>query len=132
MRSIWGSKDLKELFSNIQKDEFYAFGKAQIFGTELYLGGIQATKSKEPLILVSNHKMDNESLLIYQKRWEIETMFGALKSKGFNFEESKITEGYKVEKLMAFLSIAFVWSILVGDYREADKPIPLKKKNLTQ
>ncbi|MCH9739532.1 MAG: hypothetical protein K0U38_01640 [Epsilonproteobacteria bacterium] len=59
-------------------------------------------------------------------------MFGALKSKGFNFEESKITEGYKVEKLMAFLSIAFVWSILVGDYREADKPIPLKKKNLTQ
>ncbi|MCH9739531.1 MAG: hypothetical protein K0U38_01635 [Epsilonproteobacteria bacterium] len=68
MRSIWGSKDLKELFSNIQKDEFYAFGKAQIFGTELYLGGIQATKSKEPLILVSNHKMDNESLLIYIKK----------------------------------------------------------------
>jgi len=128
----FGSKDLKELFSNTQKDEFYAFGKAEIFGTELYLGGIKATKSKEPLILVSDHKMEDESLLTYKKRWEIETMFGALKSKGFNFEESKLTEGYKVEKLMAFLSIAFVWTILVGDYREAEKSISLKKRSLIQ
>ncbi len=28
---------------------------------------------------------------------------------------------------MAFLSIAFIWSILAGDYREQEKPIPLKK-----
>ena len=28
----------------------------------------------------------------YQKRWEIEIMFSALKSKGFNFEESKLIE----------------------------------------
>ncbi len=127
----FGSKDIKELFSYTQKDEFYAFGHTKIFGTELYLGGIQATKSKEALILVSDHKMDSETISIYQKRWEIETMFGALKSKGFNFEESKLTEGYKIEKLMAFLSIAFIWSILAGDYRELEKPIPYKKRTLS-
>ena len=55
-----------------------------------------------------------------------------LKSKGFNFEESKLTEGYKIEKLMAFLSIAFVWSILAGDYRELEKPIVYKKKSLIE
>ena len=76
--------------------------------------------------------MDKETLSTYKKRWEIETLFGALKSKGFNFEESKLTEGYKIEKLMAFLSIAFVWSILAGDYREIQKPIPIKKKSLTE
>jgi hypothetical protein len=130
--NYFGSKDLKELFSHIKKDEFYAFGKTEIFNTELYLGGIKATKSKEALILVSDHKMDKETLATYKKRWEIETLFGALKSKGFNFEESKLTEGYKIEKLMAFLSIAFVWSILAGDYREIEKPIPIKKKNLTE
>jgi len=130
--NYFGSKDLKELFSHIKKDEFYAFGKTEIFNTELYLGGIKATKSKEALILVSDHKMDKETLSTYKKRWEIETLFGALKSKGFNFEESKLTEGYKIEKLMAFLSIAFVWSILAGDYREIEKPIPIKKKNLTE
>jgi len=128
----FGSRDLKELFSHTNKDEFYAFGKTKIFGTELYLGGIEATKSKEALILVSDHKIDKETLPVYKKRWEIETLFGALKSKGFNFEESKLTDGYKIEKLMAFLSIAFIWSILAGDYREQEKPIPLKKKSLIE
>ena len=70
----FGSRDLKELFSHTQKDEFYAFGKTKIFGTELYLDGIEATKSKEALILVSNHKIDKETLSIYKKRWEIETL----------------------------------------------------------
>lgn len=130
--NYFGSRDVKELFSNKNKDEFYAFGETKLFDTDLYLGGIRATKSEEALILVSDHKMDNTSISIYQKRWEIETLFGALKSKGFNFEESKLTEGYKIEKLMAFLSIAFVWSILAGDYRELEKPIPFKKKNLIE
>ena len=131
-KEYFGSRDLKELFSHTNKDEFYAFGKTKIFGTELYLGGIEATKSKEALILVSDHKIDKETLPVYKKRWEIETLFGALKSKGFNFEESKLTDGYKIEKLMAFLSIAFIWSILAGDYREQEKPIPLKKKSLIE
>ena len=126
-----GIRDVKELFSHTNKDEFCTFGEIKLFGTDLYLGGIRATKSEEALILVSDHKMDNSTISTYQKRWEIETLFGALKSKGFNFEESKLTEGYKIEKLMAFLSIAFVWSILAGDYRELEKPIPLKKRTLS-
>ena len=127
-----GSRDVKELFSHTNKDEFYTFGEIKLFGTDLYLGGIRASKSEEALILVSDHKMDNSTISTYQKRWEIETLFGALKSKGFNFEESKLTEGYKIEKLMAFLSIAFVWSILAGDYRELEKPIVYKKKSLIE
>jgi len=127
-----GSKNIQELFSNINENEFYSFGHTNIFGTKLYLGGIKAGKAKEPLIVVSNYKMDKESISTYQRRWEIETMFGVLKSKGFNLEDSKLTEGYKIEKLMAFLSIAFIWSILAGDYRQSLKPIPLKKKNLIE
>ena len=45
------SKDLKALFTNREKDEFYAFGKTTIMKTELHLGGIEATNSKEALIL---------------------------------------------------------------------------------
>jgi hypothetical protein len=41
----------------------YSTGKTKIFNTELYLGGIKATKSKETLILVSDHKIDNKTLL---------------------------------------------------------------------
>ena len=126
-----GTSNTKELFEHINKDEFYAFGECEILGRRLHLGGKEATKSKEPLMLVSNKPMDSNTVSIYQKRWEIETMFGAFKSKGFNLEESKISEGYKVEKLMALLSIAFVWSILAGEYRAIEEPIAYKKKNLT-
>ncbi len=52
---------------------------------------------------------------------------GPLKSRGFNFEESKLIEDYKIEKSMAFLFIAFVWSVLAEDYRELERPILLKK-----
>jgi len=128
--NYFGSKDLQELFSYTKEDELYAFGKAKIFNTKLFLGGIKATQSKEALIFVSNHKIDKNTLLVYKKRWEIETLFGVLKSKGFNFEESKLTDGYKIEKLMAFLSIALIWSLLAGDYRESKKAIAIKKRAL--
>ena len=32
---------------------------------------------------------------------------------------------------MAFLSIGFMWAILAGDYREKEKPIPYKKRVLS-
>jgi hypothetical protein len=125
------SKSVDELFKHVRKNEFCAFGKTTIFDTKVHLGGIKASKADEALIVVSNHKMDKNTISIYQKRWEIETMFGALKSKGFNFEESKISEEYKVEKLMAFLSISFIWSIIAGDYRADSKPIAYKKRELS-
>ena len=129
-KSKLGASNTKELFEHISKDKFYSFGECEILGRRLYLSGKKASKSKEPLILVSNKPMDSNSISIYQKRWEIETMFGAFKSKGFNLEESKLSEGYKIKKLMALLSIAFIWSILAGDYRAIKEPIPYKKKDI--
>jgi len=114
-------ENIDALFKNIKYDEFYGYGKADIFNTELHIGGIQSKKSKEPLILVSNRKMKKETLKIYKKRWEIETLFSALKSRGFNFEETKITDSYKIEKLMALLSICFVWTIRCGEYMNKKK-----------
>lgn len=127
----WEVKNVKELFSNINHDELYSFGQTILFNQELYLGGIRAIKANEPLILVSNIPINEDTIKTYQKRWEIETMFGALKTKGFNFEESKISGKDKVEKLMAFLSISFLWAFLAGEYRTKEEPIPLKK-NFTQ
>jgi len=130
-KNEFGDKNVNELFKHVRKNEFCAFGQTSLFDTNLHLGGIKASKADEALILVSNRKMDKTTIATYQKRWEIETMFGALKSKGFNFEESKISEEDKVEKLMAFLSISFVWSILAGEYKVVDKPIAYKKRELS-
>lgn len=122
------ARTVAELFAHVRKNEFCAFGKTVLFDQNLHLGGIHSSKSDEALVVVSNRPMDKETINTYRQRWEIETMFGALKSRGFNFEESKISEEHKVEKLMALLSLSFIWSILAGEYRQEQSPIALKKK----
>lgn len=126
------ARTVEELFTYVRKNEFCAFGDTMLFNQKLHLGGIRSSKSDEALVVVSNQPMDKETIAIYRRRWEIETMFGALKSRGFNFEESKINEEHKVEKLMALLSISFMWSILAGQYRQKQSPIALKKNNQFQ
>ncbi len=67
-----------------------------------------------------------EVLADYKKHWQIETMFKALKSKGFNFEEMNLVDDKKIEKLIIILSLAYCWAYLVGIYKNEQKPIKLK------
>ncbi|MDP0561439.1 MAG: hypothetical protein QS721_03530 [Candidatus Endonucleobacter sp. (ex Gigantidas childressi)] len=45
------------------------------------------------------------------KRWSIKTMFGNIKSRGFDLESTHMTN-----KLIGLLTIAVVWSLLVGHW----------------
>lgn len=84
-----------------------------IFGTELRVMG-KRINSKELLIVATN----SEELMLedYSKRWLIENMFSCFKKKGFNLESTKMTAHYKIEKLIAIISIAYCWCISVGKH----------------
>lgn len=61
---------------------------------------------------------------IYKERWQIETAFRALKTSGFNIEDTHLTDIERIEKLFALVIIAFTWAYLVGIYlHEHVKPI---------
>ena len=61
---------------------------------------------------------------IYKERWQIETAFRAMKTSGFNIEDTHLTEIERIEKLVALVTIAFAWAYLVGIYlHEQVKPI---------
>ena len=47
-------------------------------------------------------------------RWTIENMFGAFKTRGFNFEDTHMTHLEKIKKLIVLISIAYTWCVLVG------------------
>lgn len=51
---------------------------------------------------------------IYKERWQIETAFKALKTSGFNIEDTHLTDIERIEKLFALVLIAFTWAYLVG------------------
>lgn len=51
-------------------------------------------------LLVARLHYHKRALEEYKGRWQIETMFGCLKKRGFNFEETHLTMPLKIAKLL--------------------------------
>lgn len=84
---------------------------AKLFGIELKIMGKRVNK-KDLLIVATN--ADEFALDDYSNRWSIECMFSCFKKKGFNLESTKMTAGYKIDKLIALVSLAYCCCITVG------------------
>jgi len=52
----------------------------------------------------------------YKRRWQIETMFKALKSSGVNLEDTHLKDSERIKKLVSLVFIAFIWCYKVGIY----------------
>lgn len=63
----------------------------------------------------------------YRRRWTIETMFGNFKTKGFNMEDTHITDRDKLSTLLAVLALAVALSVKTGVGMARLNPIPVKK-----
>ena len=53
---------------------------------------------------------------IYKERLQIEAAFRLLKTRGFNIEDTHLQDIERIEKLFAFVIIAFIWICIVGVY----------------
>ncbi len=63
-----------------------------------------------------------------QKRWEIETAFRAMKSSGFNIEDTHMRDIDRIARLVAMVCMALVWAYLVGEHKDINiKPIRILK-----
>ena len=81
--------------------------------------------SGELLIVVTNAE-PKEALANYALRWQIETLFSALKTRGFNLEDTHMTNQARISKLVAVLAIAFCWAHRTGEWLHQARPIGLK------
>jgi hypothetical protein len=78
-------------------------------------------------IIISFNRPENAQEL-YKERWQIETAFKALKSSGFNIEDTHLADIKRIERLFSLVMVAFAWAYLVGIYRdEKVKPIKILK-----
>jgi Transposase DDE domain len=50
----------------------------------------------------------------YRLRWGIESLFGALKSRGFDLESTHLHHRERLERLLALLALAFGWAHRTG------------------
>ncbi len=88
-----------------------------VYGHRLYVVGKRLAKpgSKEDeFVIVVTSERPAQALSTYRERWEIETLFGALKSRGFDLEATHLGDRDRIGRLVAMLALAFVWAYLMG------------------
>ena len=95
-----------------------------------YLSGskVKNKQGKPELQILVSFSNPESAMLIYKERWQIETAFKAMKTSGFNIEDTHLTDIERIEKLVALVIVAFTWAYVVGDYIDRYiKPIEIKK-----
>ena len=116
----------KSFFKNLPAYQPYVFKKAKpIWGVELYVSGMKLNGG-EYLIVVSG-EYSGWALEEYGMRWEIETLFGFLKSRGFRLEETHLTKDERVSRLVGVLALAYCWVKKIGEWLTQIKPLKIKK-----
>ena len=78
-------------------------------------------------VIVVSSERTGRILLEYGQRWQIETLFGCLKTRGFRLEDTHLTHGSRVSKLLSLLTLATVWGILAGEIAARQTPPKIKK-----
>jgi hypothetical protein len=118
--------DIDALFYGLKPGEQRAIsGKRKVWGHSLYLCGLRLLDGE--LLIVATNELPENAIKIYGLRWEIETLFGCLKGRGFNFEDTHVTNLERVKKIFVLLAIAFCWAHKTGEWQHEVKPIKIKK-----
>jgi hypothetical protein len=104
-------------------------GIVEIKGQLCYLSGSKL-KNKEgvpELQIIASFNKPHQAQEYYKDRWQIETAFRALKTSGFNIEDTHLTDMDRIAKLLALVIVAFVWAYKAGIYQNKIRPIKIKK-----
>jgi len=90
--------------------------------------GSDAKPLKDRFLVLATSGLDPaRGPALYRRRWEVETLFAALKSRGFDLEATHLTAPDRIRRLIGLLTVAFAWSHLVGEKRaEQHGPPPTK------
>ncbi|MGH9901525.1 MAG: IS4 family transposase [Pyrinomonadaceae bacterium] len=100
-------------------------GARLLWGARWHVSGMRLPRG-ECLIVVSECETES-AIADYAKRWEVETLFGCLKTRGFCLEQTHVTDADRLKKLLALLALSFCWAHIVGEWLSAQQPLPIKR-----
>lgn len=115
------------LFGDVKLNENKVLYKIYRLHNQLvYLSGskVNNKEGRPELQIIISFNQPDQSKNRYKDRWQIETAFKALKTSGFNLEDTHLTQIARLEKLFAVVIVAFTWAYIIGIYlHEHIKPI---------
>jgi len=126
-----GMKKVLWLFNSLPLHGALHYRKIVQLGKQwVYLSGIKTIGRDGGIefVIIATYSFDPLTLTKYKDRWQIETMFKALKTSGFNLEDTHLIDLDRISKLLCLLCIAFIWAYLAGIYKHQNiKGIKIKK-----
>lgn len=99
--------------------------RRRLWGRWVYVAALGLPDGK--LLIVATDQSPETAIADYALRWSIETLFGAFKSRGFCLEETQLRDPERLNKLLALLTLALCWAVLVGNWLNQRKPLAIKK-----
>lgn len=118
---------LDELFGSLKPGESHRLpGRRPLWGCFVHLSALRLDDG-DFLFIASSGTPQAEAIDAYADRWQIETLFGCLKSRGFNLEDPHLTHPERLSKMMGLLALAFAWTCRTGELLH-DGPNPIRQK----
>jgi Transposase DDE domain len=65
-----------------------------------------------------------KALNAYRKRWQIECLFADTKTRGFNMEDTRLTQAAKLSLLLGLVALAMAWSMGCALFVKGKQEIP--------
>lgn len=100
-------------------------GARRLWGRDVYVSGMRLAGG-DVLVVVAPQE-SAEMIGEYAVRWEIETLFGCLKTRGFRMEQTHVTDPERLKRLVALLALAFSWAHVIGEWLTQAQPLKTKK-----
>ncbi len=98
----------------------------RIYGCNVRIVGMKL--SGHDYAIIATNRAPAQAFLAYQRRWEIEMLFSALKTTGFDLESTHLAPA-KLATLFSLLAIAFAWAHHLGEWLHDTNLKPLRLKS---
>ena len=103
--------------------------KITVYGVRVFVVAfrpMKLTEDGDDCVYIVTNRAPSAAMSFYRQRWCIENLFAALKTRGFNFEDSHITHAGRLENLVGVLCLAAFWAVQLGELVAAQQPIKRK------
>jgi hypothetical protein len=121
--------EVKKCFRGLKKGQIQSLGLRQLGDDKnavmCYITGLR-NEQGEWVIVAHSEGLDNPCE-IYRQRWQIEPMFRAMKTGGFNLEATHVIDPKRLECLLSIVAITYALCYRMGEI--ITQKIPPKPKN---
>lgn len=103
--------------------------KVTVYGVKVFVVAfrpLKPTEDGDECVYVVTNRAPSAAMSFYKQRWTIENLFAALKTRGFNFEDSHIINAARLENLLGVLCLAAFWAVQIGELIAKCQPIKRK------